>query len=304
VMEDLNFGFKRGRFHVEKQVYQKLEKMLIDKLNYLVVKTIDKNNPGGLMKALQLTSKFDSFQKMGKQMGFMYYVPAWNTSKIDPATGFVDFLRPRYQNLEKSQEFFCRFKSICFNNAKEQFEFTFDYSDFTNRAEGGRTAWTVCANNQVRYFYNKSLNQNRGGHEAIKVCEAMEDLLGSVGIDYAHGGNIMDQIAGQHQADFFKRLIKLLSITLSLRHNNGLKGEDEQDFILSPVADNKGKFFCSLSATDSEPKDADANGAYHIALKGLWILQQLGRTIDLNKPNLSISNKEWLQFAQQKKFLE
>ena len=36
VMEDLNFGFKRGRFKVEKQVYQKLEKMLIDKFNYLV----------------------------------------------------------------------------------------------------------------------------------------------------------------------------------------------------------------------------------------------------------------------------
>ncbi|MBU1167427.1 type V CRISPR-associated protein Cas12a/Cpf1, partial [Patescibacteria group bacterium] len=38
VMEDLNFGFKRGRFKVEKQIYQKLEKKLIDKLNYLVFK--------------------------------------------------------------------------------------------------------------------------------------------------------------------------------------------------------------------------------------------------------------------------
>ena len=42
VMEDLNFGFKRGRFKVEKQVYQKFEKMLIDKLNFLA----DKKNEG------------------------------------------------------------------------------------------------------------------------------------------------------------------------------------------------------------------------------------------------------------------
>ena len=33
ILEDLNFGFKRGRFKVEKQVYQKFEKTLIDMLN-------------------------------------------------------------------------------------------------------------------------------------------------------------------------------------------------------------------------------------------------------------------------------
>lgn len=38
VLEDLNRGFIRGRQKVEKQVYQKFEKMLIDKLNYLVDK--------------------------------------------------------------------------------------------------------------------------------------------------------------------------------------------------------------------------------------------------------------------------
>ena len=37
-MEDLNYGFKRGRFKIERQVYQKFENMLISKLNYLVDK--------------------------------------------------------------------------------------------------------------------------------------------------------------------------------------------------------------------------------------------------------------------------
>ena len=44
VLEDLNFGFKRGRFKVERQVYQKFEKMLIDKLNYLSFKDVDTAN--------------------------------------------------------------------------------------------------------------------------------------------------------------------------------------------------------------------------------------------------------------------
>jgi CRISPR-associated protein Cpf1 len=310
VMEDLNFGFKRGRFHVEKQVYQKLEKMLIDKLNYLVFKDKDINKEGGLMNALQLSNKFTSFKEMGKQSGFMYYVPAWNTSKIDPATGFVDFLKPRYESVTKSQEFISKFKSISFNKEKERFEFVFDYTDFTNRAEGSQTKWTVCADNQTRYFFNKQLNQNKGGQEPIKVCEALEVLFAEAGITYGNGANIKDQIVAQTSTDFFKKLLKYLATTLSLRHNNGLKGVEEQDFILSPVASSTHQgfethdefFFDSRKATDKQPKDADANGAYHIALKGLWVLHQLGKANDLNKPNLAISNKDWLAFAQNKAF--
>ena len=116
VMEDLNFGFKRGRQKVEKQVYQKFEKMLIDKLNCLVFKNKEADVTGGVLKALQLSNKFESFQKLGKQSGFIFYVPAWHTSKIDPATGFVNFLQPKYENIEKAKEFFGNFESIRFNS--------------------------------------------------------------------------------------------------------------------------------------------------------------------------------------------
>ncbi|MFH1897831.1 MAG: type V CRISPR-associated protein Cas12a/Cpf1 [Candidatus Desantisbacteria bacterium] len=132
VMEDLNFGFKRGRFKVEKQVYQKLEKMLIDKLNYLIFKDAEPSQPGGLLNALQLTNKFESFAKMGKQSGFLYYVPAAYTSKIDPVTGFIDFLKPKYENMEKAKAFFSKFDTIKYNTEKEYFEFKLDYiNNFT-----------------------------------------------------------------------------------------------------------------------------------------------------------------------------
>ena len=116
VMEDLNFGFKHGRQKVEKQVYQKFEKMLIDKLNCLVFKNKEADEIGGVLKALQLSNKFESFKKLGKQSGFIFYVPAWHTSKIDPATGFVNFLQPKYENIEKAKEFFGNFESIRFNS--------------------------------------------------------------------------------------------------------------------------------------------------------------------------------------------
>ena len=53
-MEDLNYGFKRGRFKVERQVYQKFETMLINKLAYLVDKSRAVDEPGGLLKGYQL----------------------------------------------------------------------------------------------------------------------------------------------------------------------------------------------------------------------------------------------------------
>lgn len=66
VLEDLNFGFMRSRQKIEKQVYQKFEKMLIDKLNFLVDKKTEANQPGGLFHAYQLVESFESFRKLGK----------------------------------------------------------------------------------------------------------------------------------------------------------------------------------------------------------------------------------------------
>ena len=60
---------------------------------------------------------------MGKQSGFLFYVPAWNTSKIDPATGFVNFLQPVYESVEKAKSFFGKFDSIHFNKKKAGLNF-------------------------------------------------------------------------------------------------------------------------------------------------------------------------------------
>lgn len=54
------------------------------------------------------------------------------------------------------------------------------------------------------------------------------------------------------------------------------------------------------------PQNADANGAYNIARKGLFIIKRIKETPDdeLKKVDLSISNKDWLNFIQNKEYLK
>ncbi|HQO86839.1 MAG TPA: type V CRISPR-associated protein Cas12a/Cpf1, partial [Bacteroidia bacterium] len=239
VMEDLNMGFKRGRFAVEKQVYQKLEKMLIDKLNYLVFKDKAPNEAGGLYNALQLANKFESFQKMGKQSGFLFYVPAWNTSKIDPTTGFVNLFYTKYESIEKAQKFFEKFDSIHFNTKEQYFEFAFDYDNFTERATGTQTQWTVCTQGErILTFRNPSAN-NQWDNKEIKLTEQFEDLLGKHNISYGSGTCIKAQVATQSGKDFLKGMMDLFKLTLQMRNSIT---NSEVDYLISPVRNAQGSF--------------------------------------------------------------
>ncbi len=301
VLEDLNFGFKRGRYKVERQVYQKFERRLIEKLNFLVFKEENIEKPAGVLNGLQLANKFEGFEKIGKQSGFLFYVPASYTSKIDPLTGFVNFLRPQYKSVEKSKDFFKCFDSIKYNSAKDWFEFSFFYTKFPGKAVGVKTRWTVCTTNYPRYHWNRRLNSGKGGQEHIMVTPRLKALFEDHSISYTTGQDLKDVIKQQKSPEFFKKLMFLLGVTLQLRYNNGLKGEKEQDYILSPVADAHGRFFNSLCAfKDPLPIDADANGAYHVALKGLLLLKKLDKAKDLSKFKITVSLQEWLTFVQGK----
>ncbi len=301
-LEDLNFGFKRGRFKVEKQVYQKFEKTLIDKLNYLVFKDAEENEAGHYLKAYQLTAPFESFEKMGKQSGILYYVQAAYTSKIDPATGFINFLYTRYQSLSRSKEFFESFDFIRYNQAQDYFEFSFDYKNFPIRQnlKNYQTRWLACTYGDERYA-NKRNKQNQWESEIVNVTQELKTLFNKASIDFQNGKDLKDAIAQTKDTKFYKKLYWLLGLTLSLRHS---KTGTEIDFILSPIQGKDGKFFDSREASNKHPKDADANGAYNIALKGLWNLQQIKQhdwnTEKPKKLNLNMKNEDWFGFIAER----
>lgn len=298
-LEDLNFGFKRGRQKVEKQVYQKFEKMLIDKLNYLVVdKSREQKSPeelGGALNSLQLTSKFTSFKELGKQTGVIFYVPAYLTSKIDPTTGFTNLFYIKYENAEKSKEFFSKFDSIVFNDEKDMFEFTFDYKEFTERACGTKSKWTVCTVGERIVKYRNSEKNNAFDDKIIDLTKSFKELFEQYGVSYEDGSNLTEQILHVEEPAFLKSLMILFQQTLQMR-NSSIDGT--RDYIISPVMNHSGEFFFSENGDETKPKDADANGAYNIARKGLWVIEQIKDTAPGDKLNLAMSNAEWLEYAQ------
>lgn len=307
-LEDLNSGFKRGRFKVEKQVYQKFEKALIDKLNYLVFKDAAPETAGSVSQAYQLTAPFESFEKLRKQTGILYYVRADYTSKIDPATGFVDFVRPKYESRAKAHTLLSQCAGIRYNPNADYFEFEFDYKKLNPHRKWGsyQTRWTVCTHGDTRYQNKPDPKTGQWHTETINVTQNLKKLLIEAGISYEQGQDLRNALCDvQLPATFYKTLFWLLRLTLSLRHS---KTGTDDDFILSPVANEQGEFFDSRHTADDMPHDADANGAYHIALKGLWNLQQIRQhDWDCDKPkplNLNLSNEDWLGFAQNKQYRE
>ncbi len=298
VLEDLNMGFMRGRQKVEASVYQKFEKMLIDKLNYFADKKKSPEEDGGILNAYQLTNKFTSFQKMGKQSGFLFYTQAWNTSKIDPVTGFVNLFDTRYETPKKAKSFFSEFDIIRYNGDRDWFEFTFDYNKFTTKAEGTRTYWTLCTyGKRIETFRDKKQNSQWISKECV-LTDKFKEFFAKYEIDI--NGNLKESIVQQDSADFFKELLYLLKLTLQMRNS---ETGSEKDYLQSPVADAEGNFYNSETCDKSLPENADANGAYNIARKGLWIVRQIKASDDLRNLKLAISNKEWLQFAQNKPYL-
>jgi CRISPR-associated protein Cpf1 len=269
---------------------------MIDKLNYLADKKKNPQEIGGLLKAYQLTNQFKSFKELGKQSGFLFYTQAWNTSKIDPVTGFVNLFDTRYTNKENARKFFSNFEDIRFNEEKNYFEFEFDYNNFTTKAEETRTKWTLCTfGKRIETFRNSEKN-SQWDNKTIDLTNSFKELFEKYGINYL---DLKEQIVSQEKKEFFEELLHLLRLTLQMR--NSISNTDV-DYIISPIADEKGNFYLSSKCDKSLPQDADANGAYNIARKGIMIVERIKAGKKGEKLDLAISNKDWLKFAQDKPY--
>ena len=190
VLENLNSGFKRIRSGIsEKSVYQKFEKMLIDKLNYLVFKNVDVFDKGGVLNAYQLTDKFSSFSKLGAQCGFLFYIPSAYTSKIDPETGFADvFNFSCLKNNKSIKEFFDNFQSISYDKSEDLFKFSVDFSNkkISLRAEMFKKKWDI-------FSYGKRIIRRKINNfktEIVDPTENLKSLFSNNNIDFENGNNL------------------------------------------------------------------------------------------------------------------
>lgn len=302
VMEDLNFGFKRGRFAVERQIYQKFENMLIEKLNYLVFKDKKVTEPGGVLNAYQLTNKSANVSDVYRQCGWLFYIPAAYTSKIDPKTGFANlFITKGLTNVEKKKEFFYKFDTIRYDSKEDCFVFGFDYGKICDNADF-KKKWEVCTKGE-RLVYNKTERKNI----SINPTEELKSIFDDFGINWNNEENFIDSVhtiqAEKSNAKFFDTLLRMFNATLQMRNSIP---NTEIDYLISPVKSEDGTFFDSREELKKGenaklPIDADANGAYHIALKGLYLLEN-----DFNRNDKgeiqNISNADWFKFVQEKEY--
>lgn len=303
VMEDLNFGFKRGRFAVERQIYQKFENMLIEKLNYLVFKDKKVTEPGGVLNAYQLTNKSANVSDVYRQCGWLFYIPAAYTSKIDPKTGFANlFITKGLTNVEKKKEFFDKFDTIRYDSKEDCFVFGFDYGKICDNADF-KKKWEVYTKGE-RLVYNKTERKNI----SINPTEELKSIFDDFGINWNNNEeNFIDSVhtiqAEKSNAKFFDTLLRMFNATLQMRNSIP---NTEIDYLISPVKSEDGTFFDSREELKKGenaklPIDADANGAYHIALKGLYLLKN-----DFNRNDKgviqNISNADWFKFVQEKEY--
>lgn len=304
VMEDLNFGFKRGRFAVERQVYQKFENMLIEKLNYLVFKDKKTTEPGGVLNAYQLTDKSANVSDVYKQCGWLFYIPAAYTSKIDPKTGFSNlFVTKGLTNIEKKKSFFTNFDSISYDRDEDCFVFSFDYSKLCDNADYCKK-WQVYTRG-TRLVYSKNDRKNI----EVNPTEELKNIFDTFKIEWKNGNNIILSLKNvsedKSNAKLFDVLLRSFNAALQMRNSIP---NSEIDYLISPVKAEDGTFYDSreqkgLGDKAKLPIDADANGAYHIALKGLYLLEN-----DFNRNEKgviqNISNAQWFKFVQEKEYLK
>lgn len=283
VLENLSFGFKNSRIMVDKQVYQKFELQLIKKFNYI----IDKKNKNTHLKGLQLSNPLNTLDDIGNQSGIIFYTPAWNTSNIDPTTGFVNLIYGlKYKNIEETKNIISKIKDIRFNG--QNYEFDIDFKDFNNKYINSKTDWTLYTYGSRIYTKRDAKNNSNFISTEVELTEEFNKLFEEYKIELK---NIKVDLLQREDSKLYEKFIFLFKLLLQLRNSStGIN----IDYIISPVKNKNNDFFDSRKGNPYLPKDADANGAYNIARKGLMLLETIKNTDPKDKIDYAIKNEEYL----------
>ncbi len=308
VLEDLNTEMKRGRQKIEKQVYQNLETALAKKLNFVVDKKAKQGELGSVSEALQLTPPISNYQDIEgkKQFGVMLYTRANYTSVTDPATGWrktIYIKNGKEEDIKK--QILEKFSDFGFDGNDYFFEYTEVHAGHTWRLYSGKNGKSL-----PRFQNRKQLQQDKNiwVPEQINVVEILDNLFDNFDKGNSFKSQIgkgveLKKIEGRSETAW-QSLRYALDLIQQIR-NSGLKKEDD-NFLCSPVRDNSKHFDTRNHANNGELSpivDADANGAYNIARKGLIMDAHIKHWTDSGQPtkkgektpdlDLLISDEEW-----------
>ncbi|MBX6334811.1 type V CRISPR-associated protein Cas12a/Cpf1, partial [Candidatus Saccharibacteria bacterium] len=267
VMEDLNMRFKQVRGGIERSVYQQLEKQLIDKLNYLVFKDREPTEPGGILNGYQLAAPFETFEKMGKQTGIIFYTQAEYTSTTDPLTGFrKNIYISNSPPQEKIKDTLEKFDAIGWDEEEQSYFFTYNPINFADKKmKNNAPSKTYTVYSKVPRIRREKDENGYWQHSVIDLNEKFRELFDLWDFERPDAEDLRDEIlrketdgelAGKRMFDgkersFYQAFIYLFNLVLNLRNSfseqwktetdehGNIKAEklntSDVDFIASPV---------------------------------------------------------------------
>ena len=142
-----------------------------------------------------------------------------------------------------------------------------NYSAFNTRAEGAKQDWTICTHkSRIVTFRNPEKNSEWDNKEILLTKEFISHF-NQYGINY-QSSKLKEMIVSRDEKGFFETLLKLFKLSLQMRNSIS---NSEEDFLISPVANNDGEFYNSKTEQERGkdgngdwlsklPIDADANG--------------------------------------------
>lgn len=301
VLEDLNTGMKRGRQKIEKQVYQKFEVALAKKLNFVVEKSAKENEPASVGKALQLTPPIANYQDIEnkKQFGIMLYTRAHYTSVTDPLTGWrkTIYLKKGSEESVKKQ-ILESFTDIGFDGEDYYFEYVEKNAGKTWRMYSGKNGKSL-----PRFQNNKKLENDKAiwEPEAVDLVSVLNELFAdfnkekSLHKQLSNNEHQLHKVASRKETAWDS--LRYVIDTIQHIRNTG-KTETDSNFLYSPVRDENGIHFDSRNYHNNDlPANADANGAFNIARKGLIMDSHIKQWIKDGKKDkdldLFVSDEEW-----------
>ena len=201
--------------------------------------------------------------------------------------------------MNEAKDFIRSFSTIHYSKKENAYLFDVDYTRFSRTDADFNKKWILYSNGtRIKTFRNPAKNSEWDNLEIV-LTDSFKELFDKYGIS-SDESDMRESICLINDKQFFIELIELIKLMLQMR--NSITGRTDVDYLISPVKNSSGLFYDSRLADETLPKDADANGAFNIARKVLWAIDQFKdvEESELSKVKISISNKEWLKYAQMK----
>ena len=301
VLEDLSVPMMQSRQKVEKQVYQKFEVALAKKLNFVIDKNAKENELASVGKALQLTPPISNYQDIEnkKQFGVMLYTRANYTSVTDPVTGWRKTVYLKKGSEEHTRKAILEsFSEIAFDGKDYYFEYTEEHAGKTWRLYSGKDGKSL-----PRFQNNKKLENDKAiwEPESVDLVSLLDELFKdfdktkSLRMQIENSEHSLCKISTRKETAWDS--LRYVIDTIQHIRNTG-KTETDSNFLYSPVRDENGIHFDTRDHDNTDlPADADANGAYNIARKGIIMdahIKQWKKDGEKKSDlDLFVSDEEW-----------